>query len=51
MDVVYMRPESSLAGYDGIWPGPITINFRRGWERATGAGTRWLLIGERAMTA
>jgi hypothetical protein len=39
MDVVYMRPEASLAGYDKVWLGPISINFRRGWERSTAAGT------------
>lgn len=38
MDVVYMRPEASLAGYKKVWLGPVTVSFRKGWERSARVG-------------
>ncbi len=40
MDVVYLRPEVSLAGYRKVWLGPVTVSFRRGWEQSARIGTR-----------
>lgn len=39
LDVVFMRPEASLAGYDKVSLGAVSVSFRRGWERSTRIGT------------
>jgi hypothetical protein len=35
MYVAYMSPQASLAGYQKVTLGPVTVNFRRGWECAS----------------
>ena len=40
LDVVYMRPGAGLSGYRKVWLGPVTVSFRRGWERSASTGIR-----------
>ncbi|HWS77234.1 MAG TPA: DUF3313 family protein [Thermomonas sp.] len=35
LDVVYVRPGSSLAGYDKVMLKPVSVAFRRNWGRPT----------------
>lgn len=39
MDVVYMRPGASLAGYKRVSLGTISVSFRKGWERSARVGS------------
>jgi hypothetical protein len=40
LDVVYARPGASLAGYDKVLLRPISVSFRRNWEKQSLPGTR-----------
>jgi hypothetical protein len=40
LDVAYARPGASLAQYDKVLLGPVSIAFRRNWERGDGVDGR-----------
>lgn len=40
LDVVYARPGASLAGYTKFMLGPISVDFRRDWEKQAAPGSR-----------
>ena len=40
LDVVYAKPGATLAGYTGIMLGPISVAFRRDWEKQSAPGSR-----------
>lgn len=48
LDVVYSRPGSSLAGYDKVLLRPISVTFRRGWEKTPLAGSHMRIRPEEA---
>jgi len=48
LDVVYSRPGSSLAGYDKVLLRPVSVTFRRGWEKTPLAGTHMRIRPEEA---
>ena len=39
LDVVYVRPEASLTGYDKVLLRPISVAFRRNWEKTAVPGS------------
>ena len=46
LDVVYAMPGASLAGYNKVLLGPISVAFHRDWEKQTMAGTRMRIRAE-----
>lgn len=48
MDVVYMRPDASLAGYKKVSLGAVTVSFRKDWERSARVGVHSRLRPEDA---
>jgi len=40
LDTVYTKPGSSLASYTKVLLGPISVSFRRGWEKQSAPGSR-----------
>ncbi|HZX90677.1 MAG TPA: DUF3313 family protein [Rudaea sp.] len=40
LDVVYAKPGATLAGYTAVMLGPISVAFRRDWEKQSAPGSR-----------
>jgi hypothetical protein len=40
LDVVYAKPGATLAEYTGVMLGPISVAFRRDWEKQSAPGSR-----------